>query len=317
MSLKARLRPTYKAIQTYRSTLGASKKPILTVYGNCQSGALATMLRNSPTFSAKFRVAWVSGAHEITHGELPAFRRLLSRTSVLVTQNIRENYREMPLGTDDVREALPQGAGVLTFSSMYFRGLHPYLAYVHATGELGTPAPLTEGYHDLRFIGAASRGLQGEAALDWVSAFSGRKGWICDTASKSLAELRRREEDIDVKISDGIEGEGAFWTLNHPSNSVLSLAAEQIHDAFDLPYSNWNGHELLGSTVAPVGRDVREALDLPHLKGDPVWTVEGKAVAEAEILAAHLDFYREHPEVLDCAVQEHAAALIASGLLVE
>ncbi|MBT2498983.1 hypothetical protein J7E25_07725 [Agromyces sp. ISL-38] len=288
----------------------------MTVYGNCQAAAMSSMLRSSPAFTDEFNVVWLPGAHELVRSDLPALRRILARTSVFITQNIRDNYRSMPIGTSQLRSFLPRSARTLTYPVMYYKGLHPYLVYVHATGDLGTPAPRTEGYHDLRFISAAGHGMDAVDAAAWMQEFGGAHDWIRETATASLTELRKREESLDVHVSGSIEvaAERAFWTVNHPSNAILATAIEAVHAALgvDVRPSDVQ-RELLSYTVVPVSNHVRRALGAPD-SATSEWVVNYETVPEHELLSAHLEYYRSRPEVLKHALTEHSEVLAASGL---
>lgn len=316
MSVKKVARRAFAAAKTYRSAVAPSQKPLVTVYGNCQAAALSTILRSSLAFADQFNVAWLPGAHELIGSELPAIRRILARTSMFITQNIRDDYRSMPIGTSQLRALLPHSARTLTYPVMYYRGLHPYLVYVHATGDLGTSAPRTDGYHDLRFISAAGLGMDLDDAAAWMLEFGGAQEWIRTTAAASLAALRNREESLDMNVSGSIEGAGerAFWTVNHPSNAILATASEAVHAELGVDSRPSDVlAELLSSTVVPVSNHVRRALGVPeNLTSD--WVVSNETVSERELLSAHLEYYRSRPEVLKHALIEHSEALAESGL---
>lgn len=316
MNVKRVAGRAYATAKTYRSAVAPSRKPLVTVYGNCQAAAMSSMLRSSPAFTDEYRVVWLPGAHELVRSELPALRRILARTSVFITQNIRDDYRSMPIGTSQLRSLLPRSARTLTYPVMYYRGLHPYLVYVHATGDLGTPAPRTEGYHDLRFISAAGHGMDPVDAAGWMQEFGGAPEWIRETAAESLSELRRREESLDVHVSGSIElaAERAFWTVNHPSNAILATAAEAVHAALGVDFRRGDvQRELLSYTVVPISNHVRRALGAPDAATSD-WVVNYETVSEHELLSAHLEYYRSRPDVLEHALIEHSEVLAASGL---
>jgi len=317
MSVKDLVRPAYVSGGLIRSAYAPSRRPIVAVYGNCQAAALRTLLNTSDDFKERFNVVRLPGAHEISPVQLKLVQRVLARASVVFTQRIRNNYRGMQLGTDELTKHVRSGARILTYPSMFYRGLHPYLVYVHATGELGTPAPLTEGYHDLRFIYAASVGMSDSEAVAWLQSFSGASDFIASVADDSINALSSRDQDMDIPVSSVIRGlkERSFWTLNHPSNEVLGEAAKAAHSILGTENpKNLPGPQLLTSVVIPVHSDVREALHYPVKQSRMKWVVGSRSYFDEEVLAAHLDFYRARPEVLVSARHEHEALLARAGL---
>lgn len=317
MSVKNTIRPAYESARLVTAAYAPSRRPIVAIYGNCQASALRTLLNTSDDFKNRYNVVRLPGAHEISPFQLTFMRRIFSRASIVLTQKIRNDYRGMQLGTDQLTEYVRSGAQILTYPSMFYKGLHPYLVYVHATGELGTPAPLTGGYHDLRFIHAASVGMSDSEAAVWLPNFSGTSDFIASTADASIEALRARDQDMDIPVSSVIRGlkERSFWTLNHPSNAVLGHAATIAHDLLGtekpkhLPVP-----ELLASVVIPVHSDVRNTLQYRAAESEMKWVVGPRSYSDEEVLFAHLAFYRSRPEVLNSASQEHAVALSRAGL---
>jgi hypothetical protein len=317
MGLKEYVRPIYKFGRLGFAASVPSRRPIVAVYGNCQAEALRQILELSPDFSRNYYAIPIPGAHEVTRAQLPALHMVVRRASVILTQRIRDDYRALPLGTNQVLTHARSDATILTYPSMFYRGLHPYLAYVHATGELGTPAPLTSGYHDLRFIYAAGRGMSDEAAREWLHEFTGDAGFIEEMASESLQSLRARERNLDLTVSAVIPGlaDRSFWTLNHPSNAVLSEAARAAHRVLGTRAAPTAAtDEMLTSLVAPVHAHIRVALGYPERAEDKGWSINGRQFSDVEVMSTHLGYYRRRPEVLLHAKKEHAVLLSRAGL---
>ncbi|MCK6210811.1 hypothetical protein KZX45_09685 [Georgenia sp. EYE_87] len=302
-----------------RSAYVRQNRPVVTVYGNCQASALRTLLQRSPSFSNKFTIAWIPGAHQITAHQLPTIRKILRKTSIFITQEIKNDYRGLPLGTSQFVSALASGAQVVTYPVMYYRGLHPYLVYVHANGALGTPAPRTEGYHDLRFIAAAARRMRPAEASRWLEDYTGNAEWIRAVASESLNELKRREERLDIKVSHAIAPlrDTAFWTVNHPSNDLMDVAVQGIMDALSLDSDVLAplDYELLSSTVVPVHNHIRHALGYTTTSTESLWTIANTLTLEKRLLESHLEYYTARGEILEHALREHGEVLHRAGLL--
>lgn len=235
-----------------------------------------------------------------------AAQPLLKRADVVLTQQVRNDYRRLPIGTSQILSLVNARSKVITYPSMFYRGLHPYLVYVHATGELGTPAPLTEGYHDLRFIAEASN--RGTAVATPHA--------LQREADASLNELRQREKGLDVQIADHVASLGAesFWTINHPCNRLLEVAAAQVCSILKVNRPARVHPEILTNVVVPVPDAVTNALG-HHASQSSYWTINGTLIPDAEVRMAHLAYYRERPDVLEVALEEHAEALQRLGLI--
>ena len=291
---------------------------VAVIYGNCQAEALLQVLKQRPGFVQDFRLVSIPPVQSLRPGDLPRVQRLLGRADLFVCQGVRDNYRQLPIGSGQMGALLPMGATVVRFPSMFYSGLHPYHAYVHASSELGTAIPLTDSYHDLRHLAAAGRGLQGEAALDWLHTFVGDPAVIRDLAEAGIRGLAEREKTLDVSISEVLRPLrcNAFHTLNHPSNAVLAHVADQIAAAAGAAAGARTsiGPEILGFLRAPVEADVASALALTVPPGATGWNSHGRAFTADEVCLAHLDWYRDHPDVLAAGLAEHADRLDTLGL---
>lgn len=289
-------------------------RPLIAIWGNCQAEALRIMLAASPGIRERYDTVRLPGVHEVGRQQLPAVRMMLRAVSILIVQPIKEGYRGLPISTNEMLEFCPD-ARIIRFPSMYYTGLHPFLAYVHATGPVGTKAPLTSHYHDLRFIAAAS-GRSGTSRATVFPSSGADPRALRTMADESLAELRRRERDLDVRVADAIQGLGAesFWTVNHPSNAILRRASDQIHVALGIPpTTDVVANELLDVVTVPVHAEIREALGLP-IAESAIWKINGRPHSDFEVAQAHLAFYRDQPDVLRVALEEHQDRLDRLGL---
>ncbi|WP_235537287.1 WcbI family polysaccharide biosynthesis putative acetyltransferase [Nocardioides sp. Soil805] len=287
------------------------------MWGNCQASAVRRLLKASPGFAGRFDVAWLPGVHEVSADQLPVVRRIVEGADVAIVQPVRDGYRGLAVGTEEILAHNAKEPTVLRYPAIYYTGLHPYLVYVHATGELGTPMPVTGGYHDLRFISVASSGAMGREAESRLLSLVGDEEALRRNAQESLSELARRELSLDVRVSHRIDALGveAVWTVNHPSNALLSEVATQVSGHLGLEGTPAPGmQELLQSVVSPVHADVRAALKRP-VDGSNEWKVDGTAHHDLSVMHAHLAHYRDNPRVLQVAQDEHAEKLGRFGLI--
>lgn len=225
---------------------------------------------------------------------------------MLVTQPVRDGYRELPLGTAELAARLPRGARVVRVPVIRYTGLHPFAAIVRHPDDMARVPPVVP-YHDLRTLAAAAgRPPAGPPAAEVVR----------EIARGSVAELARRERATDVGVSDVLAGLGAAaaHTLNHPGNPVLIALARRVQDALGLPVDAADpGRVLLGGIRAPLAAGVVDALGL-DADPRPHWTVDGAPVPDATVRAAQLAWYAAHPRWVGAGLERHAERLELLGL---
>ncbi|GAA2176588.1 hypothetical protein GCM10009846_30980 [Agrococcus versicolor] len=270
--------------------------PLGVVLGNCQAESLRLAIDG-----AGARFVRVPAVHELVADDLPHLERLLGRVEVLVAQPIRDDYHGLPLGS---RQVLARTAAARTaiVPVIRFAGLYPWQAIVRPPADPSLVPPVVP-YHDLRVLAeAAGSPLPPTASAERIRA----------VGAASLDELRRRERHHDaVVISDALERPAfaAMRTLNHPGNPVWEALAERVHAHLGLPGATQQlPRQVLDAIHAPRERSVIEAWGLDD---EPVehWIVGGGVVEVERVRAAHLDWYREHPEVVSAGLARHAATL--------
>lgn len=267
------------------------------VVGNCQAESLRLVVS-----SAELPGVRVPAVHEMTADDAARLHRLLAGASFLVVQPIRDDYRGLPLGTAQLRAALPPGARTVTVPSIRFAGLHPFQAAIRVPGVDEDP-PLV-AYHDVRTL-AEVAGLPVARTLprDAVHAVAG----------DSLAELRRREADgIDVVASDLFAPVvvDLARTVNHPGNAVWMPLGERIVEALGSSGGAVDpGRPILAGVQAPREQWVLDAWDLDD-EPRPDWIVAGEVVDAESVRAAHREWYAAHPDFVTAAV-ERLAPLVA------
>lgn len=274
----------------YREFYGLAAVPaeVTVVLGNCQAESLRLVLDRPELDTVR-----VPAVHEMTHEDLPHLERLLRRAKVVVTQPIRRDYRGLPLGTDQVRAALPPGSAVVTVPSVRFSGLYPFQAVLRLP-PAGDP-PLVP-YHDLRTLGVAA-GLRVRDVLDDRD--------LRAEADASMAELRRREEAHGtIRISDVFATPrfDQMRTVNHAGNPVWATLGERVLDHLGVRGGPVDpGRPLLADVQAPREAWVAEfwGSDEPLRES---WLVGGEATEPDRVRSAHLAWYAAHPAFVAGAV---------------
>lgn len=271
---------------------------IAVVMGNCQAESLRVMLDGAGLHTVR-----VPPVHELTAADLPFLDRLLERTTLLVSQPVRDDYHELPLGLRQLSSRLAAQANTVVFPVIRFAGLYPTHAIVRPPSDLSLVPPIV-AYHDLRTLAEASKRVTMPTVVT--------PNAVRAIAADSIAELTRREEAFDtVRASDLFvrPGFAQMRTLNHPGNAVFAAVAERVrHRAGLVEHSVDPGRALLDSVHAPRLAAVIEAFDLDDEPASD-WVVGGAVVADADVREAHLEWYSQHPDAVEAGLARHRRAL--------
>lgn len=263
------------------------------ILGNCQAESLR-MVIDAPDR----RFVRVPPVFELDADETARLHDLVRSAAVVITQPIRDDYRSLPLGTRQI--AAVTDARMLTVPPVRFGGLHPFQAAIRVPGVDGDP-PLV-AYHDVRTLAKAA-GLPVAPSLPPAA--------VRAVAELSLGTLRPREQRTDVRVSDLFDTVTAdhMRTVNHPGNALWMPLAARVLQALDLDGEPTDpGRPLLDSVQAPLAPEVVEAWSLPDEPREQ-WLVEGEALDDAEVRAAHLAWYAAHPAFVAAAVERLAPLL--------
>lgn len=263
------------------------------ILGNCQAESLRLVI-DAP----EHRFVRVPPVFEMDAAETARLHDLVGAADIVVSQPIRDDYRGLPLGTQQI--AAITTARMLTVPPVRFAGLHPFQAAIRVPGVEGDPPVVA--YHDIRTLAAA-------AGIPVVSAL--HSDAVRAVGRSSIETLQERERRADVRVSDLFDTVTADHarTVNHPGNAVwLPLGArvlEMLGFAGEAPDP---GRPLLDAVQAPLAPEVVDAWSLPD-EPRAHWLVEGVEIDDAEVRAAHAAWYAAHPEFVAAAVERLAPLL--------
>ena len=116
-------------------------------------------------------------------------------------------------------------------------------------------------------------------------------------------------------IRDRERGVG-FYTVNHPTNTLLTRVAERVagHLPGDVAVQPVPASRvLLGGVRAPLEAVVVEALDLDAEPTED-WTVAGQTVPAEQLRQTHLDWYAQNPQAVEAGMRKYADQLWLLGL---
>ena len=291
---------------------------LLLVWGNCQGESYRRLLGGepgTPLHGADLVSVRVPPAFEVQPDEAAHLERLLPRVKALVTQPIPHDYRGMPIGTDQLVARLPEDAAVVRIPVVYDVSRFPWQVTLRnwkvAPGAAERPGedPPVVPYHDLRVLAEAATGRRREVA----------PAAIREAAAASVQALRAREEAKGtLSMADLVAAERGvgFYTVNHPTNTVLTRVAERVaaHLPGDVAVQPVPASRvLLGGVRAPLEAVVVEALDLDAEPTED-WTVAGQTVPAEQLRQTHLDWYAQNPQAVEVGMRKYADQLRLLGL---
>jgi hypothetical protein len=279
--------------------------PLMLVHGNCQAESLRVVVAASTDEVAAVRVPPV---HELQAADLAHLDRLLARAELLVSQPVRDDYRDLPIGTAQIAARAPR-ARRITVPVVRHTGLHPWAALVR-TPWMGDPPAVP--YHDLRTVLAVARGATRRPTGH------GDPAGFRAVARASLAELARREREHATVVAGDLvaaAGADAMITPNHPGNAVLVPLAGRVMEAAGLGAPPRDpGRTLLASVRAPIRADVLDALGFDAATARSRWDVGGRELTDDEVAAAQRGWYATRRAVVEAALRRYAPAVKALGL---
>jgi hypothetical protein len=300
-----------------RATTSADRTelPLCLVYGSCQADAIRALLEASPAFRTAYRTEHIPAVQEVTDSTLPELRQAVSRASLMVSQNVRDGYHGLPVGSDEMFELAPSGCRRVSIPSLYYEGLFPFQVYVR-DGRRVADAPWSV-YHDLRFLYCAGKGWSDSAALRWFRTFDPAPDAVRAIADQAQAVLRAHEVRLDVKVAERLVASDmhgrSFFTVNHPTNAALLEVVAGVHDALQIPYARPEiGGELLGFLRTPLEPSTIDALELEM--SPRAWVINGHPYSLEDLLVLHLAWYRDHAELVTPALSEYETRMRTLGL---
>ena len=294
----------------YGGLAGDDTRPLWTIIGNCQAEALRHTLDSVP--DRPYRTVRVPPVHELDAADLPHLHALLRQTAVLLCQPIRPDYRDLPLGTDQLAAAAPAGTTLVRWPVIRYAGLYPFQVIVRRPSDRSVVPPAVP-YHDLRTVTAA---LAGHSPTDpWdVDVEPRRFRAVAEASAATLADRERR--DTDVGVSDVLiaAGSDAAHAINHPGNTVLTVLAQRVLAALGVPGSVELGEvPVLGSVYVPLEQRVLDALDVTG-SARTDWIFHGEVLTADEVHCVQMRWYVDNPDFPKLAVERHRVSMDLLGL---
>lgn len=258
----------------------------IAVVGNCQARPLAHTLAST---GDNVEITGVGVVHLLNDAEEPNYKTIFENSDLIFAQQVAANYPCKFVRTENMKSVY--GDKVKIWPNLYYAGYNPELTYLR--DELRRPlgGPLGD-YHIRTVHDAWLAGLGVAEAVSRHLDDNYNESKYANVPEESLQELRRREQQSDIRIVDWIAerlwSQRLFFTFNHPAQALIDRLAVALALAGELQVSvnsqnNLLINEPLGQFSAPIAAWVakkygRKFPDSDQYKGREVLEVNNGAV---------------------------------------
>ncbi len=240
----------YRVLQTISDRVGFQSllrqlkghRKLAVIHGNCQVSILRELLLLFPSFSKEYFFIEIPAVFDYNAGEekrklwdiLLTHDEFWGQIDLFLCQKVNSSNRFCPaLASDHLIKKLSPNCQVVMILNIYFDGYFPQqirnktsiMKEIHQSGLFP--------YGDVFIDELIKKGLSDKDILALIQ----DENFITPevvvmAANQSLTELRDREKEVDVQISDYIEAgykkKQLFYSPNHPANTVLIEYAGRI-----------------------------------------------------------------------------------------
>jgi hypothetical protein len=255
----------------------------VTVIANCQARPVADYLR---LLGRDVEIVDIVITHLAKEADAARLEQAAAKSDFIFAQLVQPNYPVPLVRSSALKERY--GDRVVLWPNIFFKGQTPDLCYVTAAGGARVHGPLGE-YHSRPIVDAWREGLTVEQAERRLTSGQIDTTGLRDLVTGSLEELRQRERQCSVGVTDLIterwRSRRFFFTFNHPvSDLLLAIAQRLLTCAGKPPALSLNGshvNEPLCPFVPPAWPAIVEALGLEYptstsSRGVPVDLSDGR-----------------------------------------
>ena len=203
----------------------------ISIIGNCQNFDIANILR----ICTKNKYLVKSFNHNSLSKNSKEVNDALSSSDYVITQSLSDSFGDF--STKSLKSRFHDKCVVIP--NLFFRGYHPELTYAGREG-LRAQSPLGD-YHHIGIVAGHQLNIAPSNLKKLLRSneFYTKTG-LATVFLQSLNELRSRELNCDVTISDFIENNfrsrALFYTVNHPTILLLAELVERILVYIGLPF---------------------------------------------------------------------------------
>lgn len=279
------------------------------LYGNCQIEPLQDLLKSNINFANNYHFIDLDPVHLLTTRNVGDLEAKIAKTDLFIYQLVSDDYQGIEqFGTNYLCANLPSEAKSIAIPGAYFTGYHP--ATINLKDGEGNKITEPCDYHDVNLLYLFDLGKTVTETIDLIQqADFYQSEYVLNNLDITLNELRRREEDLDISISDFIEQNyrqaKLFHTINHPGVGVLTYLANRILESLELATEpNLPQSEVLNFTAFPIYPSVAKALKLDFVT-KPQYTIKGETFNLKQAVELFFDFYAENRELVKLNIIQH------------
>ncbi|MCH2154699.1 MAG: WcbI family polysaccharide biosynthesis putative acetyltransferase [Opitutales bacterium] len=206
--------------QSAKKKLAQSNKELkVAVVANCQGRPISELLE---LCLPNLEVTYTAIVHLLKPADREHFFNELHNADLVIAQWVNDQYPREYCRTNVLRELFSDK--LIVISNLYFRGQNPDLFYLRSDSNANIEGPLGP-YHSSYVLREWLAGKSVDEIAEGWESVEVQKQIYGGVAEQSLQDLRSREREADVKISDYIEAHWKnkllFYTFNHPTNELL------------------------------------------------------------------------------------------------
>lgn len=207
------------------------------ILANCQARPIAKYITE---LSEECEVIEVGIVHLLNDEQKECFHKKFDEADFIVAQQVSPNYPCQFVTTQNLLEKY--SSKVISIVNLYFSGYNPELRYVRIPGQGTLKGPLGD-YHIETFIDGWKKGLSVEDTVKLYNNIDYHKKIYTNSIDNSFKELRKREAETELNISDYIQEnlsrKKLFHTMNHPSEPLLMKYSEMILEKIGVDYKKY------------------------------------------------------------------------------
>ncbi|NKF49424.1 hypothetical protein G3R49_02360 [Shewanella sp. WXL01] len=216
------------------------------IIGNCQATVVANFIQER----AESLVArQVISAHLYKNHDDSLYKSL-DEVDFIITQNVDDKFEGI-----NTKEILSRyGNKTVRYLNLFYEGYHPDWCYFPVLNGVRLKSPVGD-YHNRTVIETFIEGGSERQAIERYFDIEFNRQSYFSVGERSIAELRNREQEVDIKMTDVIEqgvqdGEMLFHTFNHPSSKLLNIQVGRILEHLKIKYNRrFVNREVLNNLV--------------------------------------------------------------------
>ncbi len=273
------------------------KKKKVFIQANCQGASLKHIFERISRLTDKYEILTVKPVHLWKDEDKEDLLHKIQECDIFLHQPILEQSFGF-FASDNLKKYLKKNAIAVSFPNLYFTGYHPQAFYMKDSDGKKVSEPFD--YHDQNIFKFYSEVLPKETVLDKIKDekfYSNDE--IKTNIDKSLRELREREENTSIKVSNFIEenmiGKKLFHIFNHPTNELLFYLFDRILENIEesilsAPEKSQFKKELLGAIQYPIYPSVQNYFAIK----EPLSLVNrGKTYTSNEVIDMYFNYYTD------------------------